>query len=354
VRWNSEAPNFGAPNSFVFAKVEENLYFGSKPLKVNGGVNISADRLGSVRSGKDYFPYGQENPATTAGDKEKYATYKHDAATDLSYADQRYYATGAGRFMTSDMSDANVDLGDPTSLNTYAYVNGDPVNFYDPSGQGFFSTIAWPFKKIGQVIFGPAFFAPTLNGPPIPPAVGAAIALYAAPPKVPIHIATLKNATNDQQKKFGDAFKDAGERLRDRPDCLKMFGSSAISRLERANWSMGAVFTDPNSADAAGESTFAGTRSQNNSITINLLGRFFRMVDQQKVLDEQGRPGLLSTDWRIDNRLNQDENRSLVLLHELGHLMGVLGDDRISGEGGNPALGEKFNQDLARNCFGKK
>jgi YD repeat-containing protein len=29
LRWNSEAPNFGPPNSFVFAKVEENLYFGS-------------------------------------------------------------------------------------------------------------------------------------------------------------------------------------------------------------------------------------------------------------------------------------------------------------------------------------
>jgi len=34
---------------------------------------------------------------TTAGDREKYGTYKHDAATDLSSADQRYSATGAGK-----------------------------------------------------------------------------------------------------------------------------------------------------------------------------------------------------------------------------------------------------------------
>ena len=43
----------------------------------------------------------REYMASLLAKKEKYATYKHDAATDLSYADQRYYATGAGRFMTA-------------------------------------------------------------------------------------------------------------------------------------------------------------------------------------------------------------------------------------------------------------
>ena len=139
IRWNSEFPNNGQPNSFVFAKVEENLYFGSKPLKLGSvsspETNLAVDRLGSIRrSNKDYFPYGQEAPTTTAGDKEKYATYRHDAATDLSYADQRYYATGAGRFITADPFEASAGPEDPGSWNRYSYVNGDPVGFLDPNG----------------------------------------------------------------------------------------------------------------------------------------------------------------------------------------------------------------------------
>jgi len=140
VRWNNQAPNNGSPNSFVFARVEENLYFGSKPLRLGSPStsewNISADRLGSIRrASKDYFPYGQENPSTTAGDKEKYATYKHDAATDLSYADQRYYATGTGRFMTADRYKGSAGPGDPGSWNRFGYVQGDPVNWRDPRGR---------------------------------------------------------------------------------------------------------------------------------------------------------------------------------------------------------------------------
>ena len=127
-----------------------------------------------------------------------------------------------------------------------------------------------------------------------------------------------------------------------------MFGSGALSRFEKANWQMGAVFTDSNSAAPAGQQTFAGTNVQGNSITINLLGHFFSMVTQKK-LEIDGQWMLVSEDWRVDDRLGTKENQALVLLHELGHLMGVLGDDRS-----NPGLGEQFNKDLARNCFGKK
>jgi len=115
-------------SSFAFRTMETNVWFGGKPLRLGAETNVVADRLGSIRRGsaKDYFPYGQENPATTAGEREKYATYMHDGRTDLAYADQRYYATGAGRFMTADPA------GD--GGNWYAYVGGDPVNGSDPSG----------------------------------------------------------------------------------------------------------------------------------------------------------------------------------------------------------------------------
>ncbi len=134
VRWNGTI-NSGPPDSFVFARAEsENVYFGSKPLRLGTETNVVTDRLGSVRRDvRDYFPYGQERTTSYAGDQEKYATYKHDAATDLSYADQRYYATGAGRFMSADPVEAG-DPGDPNSLNIVAYVLGDPINHNDPEG----------------------------------------------------------------------------------------------------------------------------------------------------------------------------------------------------------------------------
>ena len=102
------------------------MWFGGKPLKLGTQTNVVTDRLGSVRrEAKDFFPYGQER-TPTPGETEKYATYMHDGRTGLAYADQRYYATGAGRFMTADPA------GD--GLNWYAYVGGDPVNGSDPSG----------------------------------------------------------------------------------------------------------------------------------------------------------------------------------------------------------------------------
>jgi RHS repeat-associated protein len=54
----------------------------------------------------------------------------------IAGTDQRYYATGMGRFSTPDPAGIRgADPKDPGSWNRYAYVGGDPVNFSDPSGQ---------------------------------------------------------------------------------------------------------------------------------------------------------------------------------------------------------------------------
>ncbi len=129
--------------TFAFKTLETNVYFGGKPLRLGTQTNVVTDRLGSVRrEAKDFFPYGQER-TVTAGETEKYATYMHDGRTDLAYADQRYYATGAGRFMTADPAGSG--------LNWYAYVGGDPVNNADPSG---LSTISRICPTYGQNVGG--------------------------------------------------------------------------------------------------------------------------------------------------------------------------------------------------------
>ena len=94
--------------------------------------------MGSVRFGTGtsanltYYPYGEEYTAGS-DDAEKFGTYFRDSTSGLDYAQNRYYNSILGRFMTADPSRSNA-LTDPGQWNRYAYVGNDPVNFYDPHG----------------------------------------------------------------------------------------------------------------------------------------------------------------------------------------------------------------------------
>jgi RHS repeat-associated protein len=80
-----------------------------------------------------YFPYGEERTSTPDG-TEKFGTYYRDGVGQ-DYAEQRYYNNGTGRFWSVDPGGvATANPSNPTSLNRYAYVNGDPVNHRDPRG----------------------------------------------------------------------------------------------------------------------------------------------------------------------------------------------------------------------------
>ncbi|MCZ2149713.1 MAG: hypothetical protein LC126_18290, partial [Bryobacterales bacterium] len=67
------------------------------------GLQVNRDRLGSVMvSGTTrYYPYGEEAPVT-GEERDKYGTYRRDGNTGLDYAEQRYYSSGVGRFLTAD------------------------------------------------------------------------------------------------------------------------------------------------------------------------------------------------------------------------------------------------------------
>ena len=52
----------------------------------------------------------------------------------LDYARNRYYSNRLARFLTPDPYQASGGPANPGSWNRYAYVGGDPVNRYDPSG----------------------------------------------------------------------------------------------------------------------------------------------------------------------------------------------------------------------------
>ena len=133
------ADQTGGNGSFFITVKSRNLYFGGKLMR-SAGVTVVTDRLGSVRANSNgdrmsYFPYGEERTSTADG-REKFGTYYRDGA-GIDYADQRYYTNASGRFMTPDpyrATPAGNNPSLPASWNRYAYVDGDPINFFDPSG----------------------------------------------------------------------------------------------------------------------------------------------------------------------------------------------------------------------------
>jgi RHS repeat-associated protein len=109
-------------------------FFGHKRVGV-------LDRLGSAKynqqnnQAQSFYPYGEDRGTVEPNDELKFATYTRDAATGLDYADQRYYASNFGRFMSPDRYRASAGPRDPRSWNRYAYTRGDPVNRFDRTGR---------------------------------------------------------------------------------------------------------------------------------------------------------------------------------------------------------------------------
>lgn len=60
--------------------------------------------------------------------------YYRDLLTNLDYADQRYYSSLHGRFVTADPYVASTKSVNPQSWNRYVYVLGNPSNYVDPRG----------------------------------------------------------------------------------------------------------------------------------------------------------------------------------------------------------------------------
>ncbi|MCW5980890.1 MAG: hypothetical protein KIT09_22605 [Bryobacteraceae bacterium] len=101
-----------------------------------GGEAGDADGAGGERDGEcvcgsagvggstglRYFPYGEERGGTTAQERDKFGTYFRDGVTNLDYAQQRYYSSTAGRFLSADplrtacaSSDRAVPISTPSS-----------------------------------------------------------------------------------------------------------------------------------------------------------------------------------------------------------------------------------------------
>jgi RHS repeat-associated protein len=104
------------------------------------------DKTGSLANVKrhDYLPFGEELSAgqgvrTTTlgygaadGVRQKFTSQERDNETGLDYMHARYFASAQGRFTSADSVAGSTS--NPQSLNRYAYVGNNPLNFSDPTG----------------------------------------------------------------------------------------------------------------------------------------------------------------------------------------------------------------------------
>jgi len=98
-----------------------------------GSVRQLTNTSGQVTLAKSYNPYGEMLSSNGSGASPFAYTGEQQDASGLTYLRSRYYASGTGRFLTRDTWEG--DENSPLSFNRWNYVQSNPINYIDPTGQ---------------------------------------------------------------------------------------------------------------------------------------------------------------------------------------------------------------------------
>ena len=97
-----------------------------------GSVRQLVDEAGTITLAKFYAPYGKVMYSAGTGHTDYGFTGETTDVNGLVYLRARYYAPGEGRFLSRDAWNGSVNR--PLSLNRWMYVEGNPINYVDPTG----------------------------------------------------------------------------------------------------------------------------------------------------------------------------------------------------------------------------
>ena len=96
-------------------------------------VQVITDESGNATGELTYDAFGRViNQAGETDVTHQYTGEQFDEVTGLTYLRARYYDPDAGRFLSKDAFEGF--LSDPLTQNGYSYVENDPLNKTDPSG----------------------------------------------------------------------------------------------------------------------------------------------------------------------------------------------------------------------------
>src|SRR5437016_4677243 len=97
----------------------------SQTCSLKKGFEVDWFTLQALKTGDTWYETG-------TADEWKFTSYERDSESNNDYAIIRYESPRLGRFMSVDRLAGSV--GNPQSLNRYAYVLNDPTNMVDPLG----------------------------------------------------------------------------------------------------------------------------------------------------------------------------------------------------------------------------
>jgi RHS repeat-associated protein len=284
-----------------------------------------------MRPGPSYFPWGEPR-GTNPQDAWSYASYWTDSTTGLDYANNRYYANAYGRFMTPDPYKASGAPSDPQSWNRYTYTVGDPVNRLDATGLDYTLTCGEDSEDCGGFIDINQNVCITIDNVPNPlcgypiygfqgPGGGASGPKFGIAHKPGSNvgpagysgaIALLQNASAQCLKDLNAASANA-----------------ATSTLQGTtiDYTLGVWPTvNANGTVVSGTPSQSYSNAGNNFIDLNL--NFGWLTPTNVLINGPNGPFyenyLADVGQSIgDPNLTNTQYWELVLLHELGHLLGV-------------------------------
>jgi len=126
-------------------------------------VRLTTDSTGTKIGEQGHYPYGEQWYAANTTSKFIFTSYSRDSESGNDYAMARFYISRFGRFSCADPVFGRP--ADPQSWNRYAYVRNNPVNMVDANGTSFLHWLLKGFKFLLEALVALPH-APGLGGYP--------------------------------------------------------------------------------------------------------------------------------------------------------------------------------------------
>lgn len=148
-----------------------------------GSRRVLTDSSGNIQQTCPSLPFGNGFDCPTTPTEQLFTGKERDTESGNDYFGARYYASSMGRFISPDFKDDDdddsepvpyADLGNPQSLNLYAYVGNNPLTHKDADGHFYDALIdpncgCWPGQpNYAEIEFQlEEFFAAERRGLPL-------------------------------------------------------------------------------------------------------------------------------------------------------------------------------------------